>query len=143
MPRRETATLSALEFGDSLYTMLTLFLLNKTDFFANTGFMYMFGRNGALIWAVGPSLIAAGLFFGGRFMRVQPMKWVAMLVAVIGIVLGVSAVMSLQSQLYVSYNDVYARQKLVHYATLGIPIVTLLGLMVFEFLGKRQFEGRL
>ncbi len=92
----------------------------------------MFGRATPAVFAVGPSLIGVILYFGLRLLPDSRARWACFVPLVVGIVLGLVGQGLLRDVLFTAMNDFGTITTALYWGMLIVPILTGIGLVVFD-----------
>lgn len=121
--------------------MLYLFAQDTPD--PNMGFMNV------LLWPTVLTLLGWGIFYGGWWIENRltkaPWKWLAVIPIVIGAYIGFGFVMDIQNpvyNMYVSSSGGARKMMFAHYGALILPILGLVGLVLFHFYNHKLNLGQ-
>lgn len=99
-------------------------------------------RSQLLFLCVLPFLIGLGIYLSfikrGKTTGLKKARFIALIPLVIGLVLGIFAMNNLRDPLYLSYNDVGSKFKLLHYGAFIAPLVGILMIVGAEFILRRS-----
>lgn len=110
---------------------------------SDTPVIFWFGRQGALLWVVGPALLAVVLYFLGRKFNLAPLRYAAFLPLLLGLGIGIQSVSVMNDPIFSDYHDVTGRQRMIFIAVVVAPILAAVGLFVAEKSKARQVSSRL
>ena len=114
-----------------------------TQSFASTPLIFSFGPQGMPLWVVGPSFIGIAIFFLGRKLRVPAIKWAGLLPLLFGLFVGINASIEMGNALYSDYWDMNSKRRMMHVATAIVPLVSMIGMAVFDKLTAKAASSRL
>ena len=113
-----------------------------TELYA-TPILFWFGPQGIIIWVVAPAFFAVVVYFIGRFFRIPAIKFAAAIPLLAGIIAGVMGCLDLNDPVYTSFYDVSDKRRILHFATLIMPILVGIGLFLHNFINERKVASRL
>ncbi len=96
------------------------------------GLFQMFGRATPAVFALGPSVVALILYFGLRLLPDSRARWASFIPLIVGLLLGIRGQQLLRDVLYTSMNDFGTITTAMYWAMLIAPILTAIGLVVFD-----------
>lgn len=96
------------------------------------GLFQMFGRATPAVFALGPSVIALILYFGLRLLPDSRARWASFAPLIVGLLLGLQGQRLLRDVLYTSMNDFGTMTTALYWGMLIVPILTGIGLVVFD-----------
>lgn len=115
------------------------------DFLATSGspLIFSFGPRGMVLWVIGPSVVAAAIFFIGHKLRIPAIKWAAFLFLLFGMAVGIQASINMGDPIYSDFYDLNSKRRTMHVATAIVPFVTAIALFVWNKLLTKAPTNRL
>lgn len=100
-------------------------------------------RQGMIVWSFLPALLGVGLYFLLIKMDKVRFRFLSFIPLVLGLLLGIFAVMQLRDPLYVDYYWITSRSRLLYWGILVMPILTAAGLLIYDRMQMTSMDSRL